>query len=89
MDGQTEGARDLILAVFRLAVADYLSISYNHDGIGPTRRVNSQFQPDANAFLRSPWAAWLGDQICVQAAVIRAEAQRLDARNRPVSPRAA
>jgi hypothetical protein len=79
MDGQTEGTRDLILAVFRLAVADYLGLSHNHDGIGPTRRVRSRFRADADAFLRSPWAAWLGDQICVRAAAICAEAERLDA----------
>jgi hypothetical protein len=89
MDGQTEGTRDLILAVFRLAVADYLGLSYNHDGIGPTRRVKQRFRADADAFLRSEWAACLGDQIGVQAPSICAEAVRLGAQDCHVSDRAA
>ena len=32
MDGRAEGARDLVLAIFRLAVCDYLGLSYGHDG---------------------------------------------------------
>jgi hypothetical protein len=87
MDGQTEGTRDLILAVFRLA--DYLGLSYNHDGIGPTRRVKPHFRADADAFLRSQWAGWLGDQIGVQAPAISAEAARLEAQVCQVSDRAA
>jgi hypothetical protein len=89
MDGRTEGTRDLILAVFRLAVADYLGLSYNHDGIGPTRRVKPRFRADADAFLRSQWANWLGDHIGVQGSAISAELERLDAQYCQVSDRAA
>ena len=32
MDDRTETARDLVLAIFRLAVCDYLGLSYGHDG---------------------------------------------------------
>jgi hypothetical protein len=89
MDGQIEGARDLILAVFRLAVADFLGASYNHDGSGPTRRVKLRFRADADAFLRSQWGAWLGDRIGVRASAICAEAERLDAEACQVSNTAA
>ena len=34
MDPRFEGARDLILAIFRLAVADYLGLAFSHDGPG-------------------------------------------------------
>jgi len=39
MDPRIEGARDLILAIFRLAVADYLGLAFSHDGPGPVRRT--------------------------------------------------
>jgi hypothetical protein len=89
MDGQTEGTRDLILAVFRLAVADYLGLSHSYDGRGPARRVKPQFRADADGFLRSQWAGWLGDNIGVQASAICAEAKWLDTEVREVSNRAA
>jgi hypothetical protein len=32
MDGRSNSARELIIAVFRLAIADYLGLSYSDDG---------------------------------------------------------
>jgi len=56
-------ARELVLAVFRLAVADYVGIAYGHDEPGPDKRtrVNPEAQVDAAKFLTSPWATHLGE----------------------------
>jgi len=84
MDPRVEGARDLILAVFRLAVADYLGIAYSHDGPGPQRRMRSSpFLAEAAVFLASGWAAYLADLVGLQAPAIWREARRLagDARD--------
>jgi hypothetical protein len=56
-------ARDLVLAVFRLAVADYLGVAYGHDEAGPNKcaRINPEVQSEAAAFLTSQWATHLGE----------------------------
>jgi hypothetical protein len=56
-------ARELVLAVFRLAVADYVGVAYGHDEPGPDKRtrVNPKVQADAAKFLTSPWATHLGE----------------------------
>ncbi|HEV2035108.1 MAG TPA: hypothetical protein VGU71_13080 [Candidatus Dormibacteraeota bacterium] len=56
-------ARELVLAVFRLAVADYVGVAYGHDEPGPDKRtrVNPKVQSDAAKFLTSPWATHLGE----------------------------
>jgi hypothetical protein len=56
-------ARELVLAVFRLAVADYVGIAYGHDEPGPDKRtkVNPKIKADAAKFLTSPWATHLGE----------------------------
>lgn len=71
------GAQDLILAVFRLAVADYLGIWYGHDGPGPDKRTNARFGHDAQRFLDSPRADFLGDLAGISANAVRYEARRL------------
>ena len=38
-------ARDLVLAVFRLAVADYLGVCYGHDEPGPNKRTKGSSKP--------------------------------------------
>ena len=76
------GAQDLILAVFRLAVADYLGIWYGHDGPGrPAKRTKAPFRHDADMFLRSPWADDLGDLAGLSANAIWCEAMRLHLRD--------
>jgi hypothetical protein len=57
LDGPTEGALELIIAVFRMAVADYLGLAYGHDQVGRERRVRSCHRVDAERFLRNGWAA--------------------------------
>lgn len=75
MDGATEGARNLVLAIFRLAVADYLGLAYGHDDAGRPRAVRPRHRADAELFLQGPWAACLGDWINLPAALVWSEAQ--------------
>jgi hypothetical protein len=62
-DGRAIGARDLILAVFRLAVADYLGVWYGHDEPAPVKRTKGGFRSEAEEFLRSSWGAYLADLV--------------------------
>ena len=63
IDDLALGAQDLVLAVFRLAVSDYLGVAYGHDEPGPDKhtRVNLKVQAHAAQFLMSQWASHLGD----------------------------
>jgi hypothetical protein len=62
VDGRAVCARDLVLAIFRLAVADQLGISYGHDGPIPRKLIRkSDSAPEAATFLAGPWAAYLAD----------------------------
>ena len=76
-EGRSVGARELILAIFRLAVADYLGVSYDHDDPVRNRRVRAVHHADAEVFLRSPWAAYLADLVGLSSAAIWPEARRL------------
>jgi hypothetical protein len=78
MDPRIEGARDLILAIFRLAVADYLGLAFGHDGPGPVRRTRrAPYLGQAGLFLASPWARYLADLIGLEASAIWREARKL------------
>ena len=81
-DGRTIGARDLILAVFRLAVADYLGMWYGHDEPAPVKRTKGGFHSEAEEFLRSSWAAYLADLLGIQAKAVWRYAERLDLSDR-------
>jgi hypothetical protein len=83
VDGVTEGCRDLILAVFRLAVADYLGLAYGHDSAGRPRAVRPRHRVAAELFLRGPWAVCLGDWINLRSGVVWAEAQAVRAERVP------
>jgi hypothetical protein len=89
MDPRIEGARDLILAIFRLAVADYLGLAFSHDRLGPVRRTRrAQYVEGAGLFLASAWAAYLADLIGLNGSAIWREARKLaegfpDAVDRP------
>ena len=63
VEGLAICARDLVLAIFRLAVADHLGVCYGHDEPGPNKytRINPKVQSDAAQFLTSSWATHLGD----------------------------
>lgn len=78
MDPRSHGARELILAVFRLAVADYLGLAFNHDGAGTARRTRrAAYLAPARLFLASAWAAYLADLIGLDGSAIWREARRL------------
>ena len=84
MDPRIEGARDLILAIFRLAVADYLGLAFNHDGLGRVRRTRRATQVgQAGLFLASAWARYLADLIGLEASAIWREARKLAAEGVP------
>jgi len=82
VEGRTIGARDLVLAVFRLAVADYLGLCYGHDEPAPVKRTNGALRSEAHEFLLSSWAIYLGDLVGVQARAIWRDAERLDLSDR-------
>ena len=70
-------ARELVLAVFRLAVADYQGVAYGHDGPRPNKytRINPKVQSEAATFLTSQWATHLGDLAGFSANTVWASAQ--------------
>jgi len=61
MTDLTSCAQDLVLAIFRLAVCDYVGVSYGHDGPDRRRRVLPIGREQAAVFLQSPWACFLGE----------------------------
>ena len=81
-DGRAIGARDLILAIFRLGVADYLGLWYGHDEPAPVKRTKGGFRSEAEEFLRSPWAAYLADLVGIRAKAIWRDTERLHLRDR-------
>jgi hypothetical protein len=76
-DGRAIGARDLILAVFRLAVADYLGVWYGHDEPAPVKRTKGTFRSHAEEFLLSSWAVYLGDLVGIRADAVWRDTERL------------
>jgi hypothetical protein len=80
-EGRAIGARDLILAVFRLAVADYLGVWYGHDEPAPVKRTNGTFRSHAEEFLVSYWAVYLGDLVGIQAKAVWRDTERLRLRD--------
>ena len=78
-EGCVLGARDLVVAIFRLAVADYLCIWYGHDEPAPYRDRNTGFEQDAADFLRSRWAICLAEGAGFSARTVWLEACRLGA----------
>jgi len=84
MDPRIEGARDLILAIFRLAVADYLGLAFSHDGPGPVRRTHrAVYAGQAALFLASAWSRYLADLLGLEASAIWREARKLAAEGVP------
>ena len=77
MDDRSEAARELVLAVFRLAVCDYLGHSYGHDGPARVRLVRRRFAADASEFLRSIRATHLAELAGFQARLVWQEAQAM------------
>jgi hypothetical protein len=76
VEGLAICARDLVLAIFRLAVADHQGICYGHDEPGPKKRTKGNSQADAADFLVSPWAAHLADLAGFSVHTVWKETQR-------------
>lgn len=76
MDDTTECARDLVIAVFRLAVSDSLGLAYGHDAPARTLTIVSRTSSEARAFLDSPWADHLADISGFSADSVRQELAR-------------
>jgi hypothetical protein len=74
VDWQIECSRDLVLAILRLAVTDYLGIAYGHDQPAPLRRRQRNSSCEAEVFLKSAWCAYLSDLIGIPAGVVWREA---------------
>ena len=76
MDGRAEGARDLVLAIFRLAVCDYLGLSYGHDGPDRPRACRPrQDAAEVGLFLTGAWAAYLAESAGFRSEVVWHEAR--------------
>ncbi len=76
IDPRGLGARELILAVFRLAVADFLALSYGYDGAARLRKANASHRTEAADFLSKPWAGYLGGLIDLPVHAVLAESRR-------------
>jgi hypothetical protein len=74
MDWQIECSRDLVLAILRLAVADYLGIAYGHDEPAPMKCTVRSRNQEAEFFLKSPWCRYLTDLIGLSPGVVWREA---------------
>jgi hypothetical protein len=76
MDGRAEGARDLVLAIFRLAVCDYLGLSYGHDGADRPRACRTRHDsPEVGLFLASAWASDLAEMAGFRSELVWREAR--------------
>jgi hypothetical protein len=70
VEGRIEGARDLVLAVFRIAVCDYLGRSYGHDQPASRRCVRRCSAAEAAIFLTSAWAGHLAEMAGFRAELV-------------------
>jgi hypothetical protein len=77
LDDRDIGAQDLVISIFRMAVADALGIAYGHDGPAPTRRVRRTHSQEAQRFLTSGWAAYLADAAGFSGSAVRVRARDL------------
>ena len=82
MDWQIECARDLVLAILRLAVSDYLGIAYGHDEPAPMKWTVRSRNQDAEFFLNSLWCGYLCDLIGLSPGVVWREAWLMNSHER-------
>ena len=82
MDWQIECSRDLVLAILRLAVSDYLGIAYGHDEPAPMKYTVRSRNQEAELFLKSPWCRYLTDAIGLSPGVVWREAWLLNRNQR-------
>ena len=82
MDWQIECSRDLVLAILRLAVSDYLGIAYGHDEPAPMKCTVRSRNQEAELFLKSPWCGYLSDLIGLSPGVVWREAWLMNSNER-------
>lgn len=82
MDWQIECSRDLVLAILRLAVSDYLGIAYGHDEPVPMKSTVRSRNQEAEHFLKSPWCRYLTDLIGLSPGVVWREAWLMNGNKR-------
>jgi hypothetical protein len=78
VDWQIECSRDLVLAILRLAVSDYLGIAYGHDEPVPMKSTIRSRNQEAEHFLKSPWCGYLSDLIGLPPGVVWREASLIN-----------
>ena len=74
MDQQIECSRDLVLAILRLAVTDYLGIAYGHDEPVPMKLTSRNRCSEAELFLKGPWCDYLSNLIGLPPGLVWREA---------------
>ena len=77
MDGRDIGACELVVAIFRMAVADAQAVAYGHEETIPIRHVRPRHRPEANDFFELPWAGYLAETIGLCPAEVRRRAATL------------
>jgi len=82
VDWQIECSRDLVLAILRLAVSDYLGIAYGHDEPVPMKSTVRSRNQEAEHFLKSPWCGYLSDLIGLPRGVVWQEASLINRNER-------
>ena len=82
MDWQIECSRDLVLAILRLAVSDYLGIAYGHDEPVPMKSTVRSRNQEAEHFLKGPWCGYLSDLIGLPPGVVWREASLINSNER-------
>jgi hypothetical protein len=85
VDWQIECSRDLVLAILRLAVSDYLGIAYGHDEPVPMKSTVRSRNQEAEHFLKSPWCGYLSDLIGLPPGVVWQEASLINSNERTLS----
>ena len=76
------GERDLVLAIFRFAVCDYLGLSYGHDAADRPRRIRGCFATEAGSYLTSTRATDLADMAGFRAELVWRQAGRCEGQQR-------
>jgi hypothetical protein len=76
MNAHDLGAQELVVAAFRMAVADATGVSFVHESTGSRKRCFSPHAAEAREFLYSAWAQYLADLADIPLTEIRLRLRR-------------